>query len=320
MSDIVLSKENITDHPVFISGLTRSGKSLLCPIVSSFNNVEKVNVNFFLEQMPFLHFLNKMPEDTAVFLLKAGMNLMVYDNAIGRNTNFRPDDYTSIWKYRNPMDYIQRLFQPDGDKVIRQLDNDNKIFPMMVHNGLWHAKLWFKAFPTLKLIHMQRNPAEIVYSWMGKGYGGEFYSNKRTNISTYMYDDEILPYYAYGWEGQYLAFKGVDRIIHMVHRIRKHHEETYERLDEKVKKHILFIRHETFLAETKKSLTILSDFIGEDPTDDTNTILSQENCPRVIDINERQLKIEAIKKSASPNEFEMLMGMVEQFESTELAI
>ena len=62
------------------------------------------------------------------------------------------------------MDYIQRLLQPDGDKALADLESQSTIFSMMIHNGLWHSNLWLKALPTTKMIHMQRNPVEIVYS------------------------------------------------------------------------------------------------------------------------------------------------------------
>jgi len=320
MSDVVLSKDNITDNLVFISGLTRSGKALLCPILSSFKNTEKVNVNFFLEQIPFLNFLNKIPDETAIYLLRTGMNMMVYDNAIGRNANFRPDDYTSVWKYRNPVEYVLRLFQPDGDCVIEKFNVEKKIFPMMIHNGLWHAELWFKSFPLLKIIHMQRDPAEIVYSWMGKDYGGEFFSNSRSSTPTYLYKDKLLPYFAYGWEEQYLESYGLDRIIYMVSRIRNYHKETYEKLDDDIKSRILFVRHKNMLTETEKSLLIISDFLGVSPTSDTAAILAQENCPRIIRKDEREYKIKAIGEKSSPESFDLLMTMVNQFESSELAI
>ena len=45
------SAPGITFSDDTTTGLTRSGKALLCPIVSSFENTEKVNVNFFLEQI-----------------------------------------------------------------------------------------------------------------------------------------------------------------------------------------------------------------------------------------------------------------------------
>ncbi|MBL1140622.1 MAG: hypothetical protein HND53_01165 [Proteobacteria bacterium] len=320
MVDVALSKDNIAVNLVFISGLTRSGKALLCPIVSSFSNVEKVNVNFFLEQIPFLNYLNSIPDETAIYLLRTGMNMMVYDNAIGRNANFRPDDYTSIWKYRNPMEYIQRLFQPDGDRVIRQLDSKKKIIPMMIHNGLWHAEIWFQAFPLLKLIHMQRDPAEIVYSWMGKEYDEKFFSNIRSSTPTYFYDGKLYPYFASGWEEQYRECHGIDRIIHMIYRIRKYHQENYEKLDSNYKQRVLFVRHKSLLTETEKNLSIITEFLGVNPTDDTADILAQENCPRDISVEERRTKIKAIKEKASIETFELLMDMVDQFESTDLAI
>lgn len=318
--EVVLSKDNIIDNLVFISGLTRSGKALLCPILSSYNNTEKVNVNFFLEQIPFLNFLGKIPDDTAIFLLKSGMNLMVYDNAISRNVNFRPDDYTSIFKYKNPLEYIQRLFQPDGDCVIESLSSNEKLFPMMVHNGLWHAEIWLKAFPLLKLIHMQRNPADIVFSWIGKGYGGDFYSNSRANVPTYEYKGKMLPYHIFGWEDQYLELNEVDRIIYMVDKIRRYHQETYDRLSENEKQRILFVRHEKLLIETEKTLSILSGFIGESPSNETDIILAQENCPRVIEPEERQLKLKSIKENSSSAAYDVLMEMTVQFELVDMAI
>ena len=68
---------------------------------------------------------------------------MLYDNAIGRNANFRNDDYSSVWKYRNPKEYIDRLSLPDGDGVIKKIEDDFRLFPLMVHNGLINANLWF---------------------------------------------------------------------------------------------------------------------------------------------------------------------------------
>ena len=77
-----INKESLQKNIVLISGLTRSGKALLCPIISSFNNAEKVNVNFSLEQIPVLNYLGEMKDKVAKFLLQSGMNLSIYDNAI----------------------------------------------------------------------------------------------------------------------------------------------------------------------------------------------------------------------------------------------
>ena len=52
---IDLIKNNNKDDFIFVSGLTRSGKALLCAIVVILKNL-KVNANYFLQQIPFLKF------------------------------------------------------------------------------------------------------------------------------------------------------------------------------------------------------------------------------------------------------------------------
>ena len=322
------NKESLIKNIVFISGLARSGKALLCPIISSFNNTEKVNVNFPLEQIPMLNYLGEISDSVSKFLLQSGMNSAIYDNAIGRNANFRPDDYTSIWKYRNPMEYVQRLFQPDGDATLTKLNSQNRIFPMMVHNGLWHADIWFKALPNVKMIHMQRNPIEIVFSWIGKGYGGSFYSSDRANIVTFQYKNISLPYYAYGWEERYLSLAKVDRVIYMVSHIRDCHQNTYEKLDNKIKEQILFIRHQELITKTEECLNIISNFIGEDPSMDTATVLLQQNCPRIAHVDTPfstsnkglKEKLKEIEILASPEAYKFLLNMGNQFDSKKYAI
>lgn len=317
------NKEPLNSNIVFISGLTRSGKALLLPIISSFNNTEKVNVNFGLEQIPMIHHLGELKDDVAKYLLQSGMNLAIYDNAIGRNSNFRPDDYTSIWKYRNPMEYVQRLFQSDGDAVASKLKEENKIFPMMVHNGLWHADLWFTALPDVKFIHMQRNPIDIVFSWIGKGYGGEFFHNPRANIVTYQFKETLVPYYAFGWEDVYLSLPNIDRIIYMVEHIRNGHEKTYQNLDDKLKHQVLFIKHQELITKTDECLQIVANFIGEGPSVDTPTILLEQNCPRSFNkktpfstnnktLEEKLIEIQAL---ASPKAYMALLNMNKQFKS-----
>ena len=328
MINLSLYKEPIKSNLVFISGLTRSGKALLCPIISSFNNTEKVNVNFPLEQIPALNYLGSINDETSKYLLRSGLNMQVYDNAIGRNSNFRTDDYTSVWKYRDPMEYINRLFQPDGDTVLTNLAAQGRIFPMMVHNGLWHADIWFKALPSVKFIHMQRNPVDIVFSWIGKGYGGEFYNSTRNNTVTYKYKENILPYYAYGWEEEYLSHNKIDRIIYMVSRIRNCHQDSYDRLNNDNKKRILFIRHQGLITETDKNLQAISNFIGESPSVDTPSVLLQQNCPRSpsaatpFSTSNKSFKekLKEIKELSSPEAYRILVDMDKQFESKQLAI
>lgn len=320
MNDLVIEKDMGLDDPVFISGLTRSGKILLCTLVAALENCDKVNVDFFWEQVPFLNYINKIPDDGAVYLLQAGLNIKVYDNAIGRNANFRPTDYTSVWQYQNPEEYVRRLFLPDGDSVFQSIENGNRIFSMMVHNGLWHSKLLFKAFPRMKMFHMQRNPVDIVFSWIKKGYGGDFYKNKRSSCLTYRYGSEILPYYAYGWEDEYLSCESVDRIIFMVNKIRQCHADAYSSLSADEKARVMFVKHRELAESPEKVIPGITKFLNTKKSSFTDQILLKADCPRVFKANDTEMKLNEIIKLCSNSAYEKLLEMKKEFETNEITI
>ena len=330
MSSVQLYKELDISDIVFVSGLARSGKVLACALISSFDNVDKVSVNFSLEQTPCLTFLNKIPYDTSTFILKSGLNLMVYDNSIGRNVNFRPKDFTSISNYKDPIDYMKRLTKDEGDKALLRIRSENLLTLMMVHNGLWHANMWFDSVPHLKFIHVGRNPVEIVYSWMLKKYDGEFSikNNSRDTIPTFLYKDQILPYYVYGWEDLYLSLSKVDKIIYMIDKIREHHKITFESLTEDRKKRILFIKHSDMLKNTSQVLSEVSNFIGRTPSIHTERVCIEQNCPRNYSLptpfltskKTLQEKLTEIKSAASSDGFKILNSMLTEFEDSSRAI
>ena len=141
-------------------------------------------------------------------------------------------------------------------------------------------------------------------------------------------NENILPYYAYGWEEEYLSHNKIDRIIYMVSRIRNCHQDSYDRLNNDNKKRILFIRHQGLIAETDKNLQAISNFIGESPSVDTPSVLLQQNCPRSpsaatpFSTSNKSFKekLKEIKELSSPEAYRILVDMDKQFESKQLAI
>ena len=105
----ILKKNHYNEKIIFVSGLTRSGKSLLCSILSTLSKNEKFNMNFMLENIFQLTYLKKINIETSTFLIKTFCDLLLYDQMIGRNVNFRPSDYTSIWNTKNAKEFLLRL-------------------------------------------------------------------------------------------------------------------------------------------------------------------------------------------------------------------
>ena len=330
MSNFDLYKELDINDIVFVSGLARSGKSLACALISSFDDVDKISVNFSLEQIPCLNFLNKISYDTSVFLLQSSINLMIYENSIGRNANFRPNDFTSISNYKDPIDYMKRFSKEEGNEALLRIRSENLLSLIMVHNGLWHANMWFDSIPHLKFIHVARNPVEIVFSWILKNYDGGFSvnNNSREMLPTYKYNDQVLPYYVYGWEDAFLRLNKIDKIIHLVNKIREHHKAAYESLTEDRKKRILFIKHSELIRNTSTSLSKISDYIDRPPSIHTKRVCSEQNCPRSDSLPTPFLtsnktfeeKLAIIKSSASYDSFKILKRMLNEFDNSSRAI
>ena len=155
---------------VVISGLTRSGKALTSMIVSSFKNAEKNNLNSLWENIIQLRSLNKINSETSKYLIKSAMAYDIYNLSIGRNLNFRPSDFTSCFLHHNYDQYKKRLKGAEGVKIFSKFNMKKKIIPFMLHEGLMHAEIIFDAFSKLKMINIQRNPIDITYSWIKRGY------------------------------------------------------------------------------------------------------------------------------------------------------
>ena len=96
-------------NPIIISGITRSGKAMMMEIISSFKNVEKSTMNIVMEQSYYLHQIKKIGYEEAIFLLRKSYSVLSSNLIFGRDLNFRKDDYTSIFNFKNPKIYLIEL-------------------------------------------------------------------------------------------------------------------------------------------------------------------------------------------------------------------
>lgn len=311
-------KKNFVKNLVLIGGATRSGKVMLAPIVSSLERSENIRLDHLTEQITMLHSLGLISNDVAMYLLRYSINFMLYEIFIGRNANFRPSDYTSIWNTRQPEIYFKRLFLEEGEAVFKQIDKDNPIFVLMFHNALWYADILFKAFPTLKILHMRRHPIDMVYSWYRKGYGADFCEKPHNALLTIEWKSEIIPFYAIGWEEEYKKLKEMDRIIHMILRIQEMNDKSLDSLSEGNRKKIMIISFEKMATNPKPILSKICSFLDTKETLYTKVVLERERCPRTISTEERKMKRDRIRELASNKAFKLLMEIGKKYGSQEV--
>ena len=111
---------------------------------------------------------------------------------IGRNSNFRPSDWTSIWNSSDPKKYVKRLVSDEGDSVFETIKVKEPLIPFMLHNAVWHAEIYFQSFPTLKMVHLNRHPIDVIHSWHKRGYSSKFFSKERNDRTLFNYNNGNL--------------------------------------------------------------------------------------------------------------------------------
>ena len=313
--DMKLVRNPFVKNPVFVTGLTRAGKSMLSPIIASLERAELVQVNHLMEQFPMLHNSGFISDDVAIYLLRFAVDFMLTDTFIGRNVNFRYADMTGVWTAaKDPGVYFKRLFADEGNVVLKEIEKADPVLVLNVHYGMWHVDIFRKAFPEMKMIHMKRHPVDIVYSWYKKGYGDEFAENPRNGALTVQGKNKIIPYFGIGWQDEYEQLSGVNRIIHTIHRIEDVHTKKINSLSDKDSQQVRVISFENMVTNPKKVLSEICAFLGMKETLYTPIVLKRERCPRVISEAERNKKVNAIRQLACDAAFNLLMSMVKEYE------
>ena len=310
-----LTRRLFAKNIIIVTGSTRSGKSMLAPIISTLKQAEVFQVNHLVEQFPMLTNLGFISDDVAVYLLRYAADLKLYKLFIGRDVNFRYSDDTSIWKTRNPSIYLKRLFTEEGDLVFDRISKANPMFVLLFHNALWHAKIFLKAFPSMKMLHSRRHPVDVIYSWYGKGYGADFFEKPRNATLTVKWKSKILPYYAIGWEAEYDKLSEMDRIIYMINKIKTMCDKALCSLSEKDSKKIMIVTFEEMVTKPKLILSRICSFLNTSKTLYTSVVLKRERCPRILSDRERKKKLEVIKSIASDSAIKLLTSMIHQYEN-----
>jgi len=168
------------------------------------------------------------------------------------------------------------------------------------------------------MIHLKRHPIDIIHSWYLKSYGSDsFWLNPRSATPTFRWKKIIIPYYAVGWEDEYLKMNEMDRVINMINKTKINHEKAFGTLSNKIKKQIIIIAFEKFVTSPGSAIKELCSFLNTTTTDFTEIVLRKESVPRILDDNQRLSKKRKIKRISTPDAYKILMDLTEEYESGE---
>src|SRR3989338_4749692 len=109
-------KVEFASKVLIIDGLPGCGKTMLSPIVSALDRVEKLTYAFDVELMCQLCVLGKLDDNIAKNMVRTFTDKALYYSLMSRDVNFRWGDFSGVFMDAQPLRYIKRLFGP-GDET-----------------------------------------------------------------------------------------------------------------------------------------------------------------------------------------------------------
>ena len=153
----------LTEKLVIVDGQPGCGKTLFSPIVATLKNVEMMSYAFPIEWICKTYELGNLNLHTATTLVRMFVDQHMYQSMMGRETNFRISDLSSVWKAPNSWKYIKRIFQAGDRAVPGKILREKPILNFTTHFLMASAEPIFKAFrDKVVIIEVVRHPLYMV--------------------------------------------------------------------------------------------------------------------------------------------------------------
>ena len=299
---------------ILVTGMTRSGKTLLCPIISSLKNCEQFFFSTIVENISVMHYMKKINFNTSDYIIKKVINENIQDKLLGRNLNTKKNDFTSINNYKNKKIYLKRVSSTKNKNFENSNEFKKNFFPVLFHEALLNLNLLEKSLNKPKIINISRHPVDLILSWVKKKYGDQHYSTKTNTVCTYNYNSKQLPFFCLGIENDIMKQKTTeDRILLMIFNMNKIFKKNYYKTKNKEK--IILIKYDSFVSNPYKNLDYICKKFKLTKTNFLKDVLKEQKCPRSINLDKRNNDYKIIISKLSNKNKIIFKKMIHEYES-----
>lgn len=315
--------QKLAKNVVVVDGISCSGKSLIIPVISSLDRAELWQQNHLYEYICIMEGLGRISRDAAIATVNLYADMDLYNSMIGRGTNMRPADLSSPYMNLLSDQYLRRLQEPDGDIVIKRINDANPILPIMTHYIMGISNLLFEAFTgRLKLFVLPvRHPLWLVELWNARNWHERMGIDPREFQFCCDVDGKIVPWFAHSWAQDYINMKPLEQSIHVVAYFWKTAISTYESLPQKHKNNILFVPFEQYCVSPSIFIKEIKNRLDTSETRVTHEVMTKLNLPRSFstsDLVEERNKIDIMLRKEGLYATEtnrLLRNLCEEYES-----
>lgn len=172
---------------IFVLGTSRAGKSLFSRLLSTAENIDWIFEPQIVQTSILLSQLGKLDERYADNLLKAACKEIINSDILLRSANFRPNDMSSIYNYKDAVTIFERLVNINSrEEVEEYIKSKNMYFIMDIPNLLPYVAYIKRVFPKARIIHVVRNGYQVAEEVSKKKwYSIERMRNRKDNYVFY---------------------------------------------------------------------------------------------------------------------------------------
>jgi len=276
----IIRKSHLAEKIIIVDGLPGCGESLFSSIVSAMDRVELLNYAFEVEFICRLFYLNKIQKDAAITMVRMLTDHKLYQTMMGRETNFRYSDLSSVFNDSNPWRYFKRIFQKGKEMTVPdRIKIEKPILNLTTHNMLRLGEPLFTALEDrLVFIEIVRHP---LYMIVQQTLNMERLLDNPRDIDIYIKSDsDQLPWYAYQWEDLFKKSNPVEKAIYTIHHGSKLTEEFKSKHNGLIKGKVLTIPFESFVLDPWPYLKKIEELLGSKITSKTKKVIKKQNVPR----------------------------------------
>ena len=277
----VIRQKQLTEKIVIVDGQPGCGKTMLSPIIATFQRVELLSYAFEVEFICRLFHLNKIDSDAAIAMVRMLVDHKLYQTMMGRDTNFRYSDLSSVFKDANPWRYFQRIFQKGDLEIPERIINEKPILNLTTHDLLSKSEPILSGLgEEVVFVEVVRHPLYMVRQQQLNME--RLVDNARDIQINIEYEGRQLPYFAQGWEEQFIKANTMEQAVYCIEKTTIATNKKRKIWKEKNKHSILTIPFEKFVLDPWPYLKEIEEKLGTKIGLRTNKMMRKHNVPRKV--------------------------------------
>jgi len=266
----VSRKSQMLHKAVFVDGFPGCGKTMLSPIVASFDKVEIMQYAPLVEQMCELWEIGSISDDVAISMVRMNMDMLIYNVMMGRNTNCRYSDLSSIFSNK-PLTHIVRMLRKGDQTIPGVIEQEHPVLHLTTHMLLPGFPILAEAMgDKMVFIEVVRHP---LYMIIQQEKNFDMFEGSRNQHVRYVSGEQEYTFFTAGMEEVFDQSNSFEKAIYSM-------KWYFDKMAEVNHDAAIVIPFERFVKQPDDYMSVISKAIGSSVTGSVKKEMRRQRVPR----------------------------------------